>query len=62
MDKEQLINELQDALNGMDIPQMRKRDIGWLNRNISINNSNHPNFLKATWLIKQIMKEEKNGK
>jgi hypothetical protein len=46
---------------GMDIPQARSKDIGWLNRNISVNNANHPNILKALWIIKQLIKEE-NGK
>lgn len=62
LEREQMIELLQDALIGMSIPDLRKKDIGWLNRNIAINNSEHPNFIKAKWLINQLMKEENNGK
>lgn len=60
MNKEELLDELESVIIGMDIPQARSKDIGWLNRNISVNNANHPNILKALWIIKQLMKEE-NG-
>jgi|LakMenE01Jun11ns_1017448.scaffolds.fasta_scaffold9656824_2 hypothetical protein len=58
MDKEQLIDELQNVLIGMDVPNQRKKDIGWLNRNLAINNQDHPNFLKAVWILKQLNKEK----
>lgn len=58
MDKEQLIDELQNVLIGMDVPNQRKKDIGWLNRNLAINNQDHPNFLKAVWILKQLSKEK----
>ena len=58
MDKGQLLDALDDALIGMTIPERRKKDIGWLNRNIAIHNEDHPNFIKARWLINQLMKEE----
>lgn len=58
LDKEQMMDLLQDALIGMIIPERRKKDIGWLNRNLAINNQEHPNFIKARWLINQLMKEE----
>ena len=59
LDKEQMMDLLQDALIGMTIPERRKKDIGWLNRNLAIHNQEHPNFIKARWLINQLMKEEK---
>jgi len=62
LDKEQMMDLLQDALIGMTIPERRKKDIGWLNRNLAIHNQEHPNFIKARWLINQLMKEENNGK
>jgi hypothetical protein len=52
-------NELYRVLENMDIPKLRFNDIGWLDRNIGINNSNHPNFLLASWLITKL-KESKN--
>ncbi len=58
MDKEQLIDELQNVLIGMDVPNQRKKDIRWLNRNLAINNQDHPNFLKAVWILKQLSKEK----
>ena len=62
LEREQMMELLQDALIGMTIPERRKKDIGWLNRNIAIHNEEHPNFIKARWLINQLMKEENNGK
>lgn len=56
--REQLLDNLQEVLIGMKIPSQRTKDIGWLNRNLAINNADHPNFLKAVWLINQLMKEE----
>lgn len=61
LEKEQMMKLLQDTLIGMTIPERRKKDIGWLNRNIAIHNEEHPNFIKARWLINQLMKEENNG-
>lgn len=61
LEKEQMMELLQDALIGMTIPERRKKDVGWLNRNIAIHNEEHPNFIKARWLINQLMKEENNG-
>lgn len=55
------MDQLQDLLIGMDIPMTRKKDIGWLNRNIQINNSEHPNILKALWVLRELNKLEKNG-
>lgn len=46
--------ELQRVLSGMDIPKLRFDDLKWLDRNLAINNSNHPNFILATWLIKKL--------
>jgi hypothetical protein len=43
----------------MDIPKMRFDDLGWLTRNIGINNSNHPNFILATWLIEKLKESRK---
>ena len=47
-------------LTGMEVPEMRtdtKRDanIRWLQRNLAINNSMHPDFWTAKELIRQIL-------
>ena len=49
--REEVRQELHRVLNNMDIPKLRFDDLGWLDRNIAINNSDHPNFILATWLI-----------
>lgn len=59
MNKQQ---ELEDILNTMDIPHFRKKDIGWLMRNIQINNNEHPDIDRALSLIKDISKENQNGR
>jgi hypothetical protein len=61
MNKEQLLDQLEDVLIGMNVPQQREKDIAWLSRNISINNAGHPNLLKAIWIIQQLKKEEENA-
>lgn len=53
--------ELHRYLNSMDIPKLRFNDVNWLDRNIGINNSNHPNFLIASWLIKKLKVSMSNG-
>ncbi len=52
------IEELQKIIETMDIPQMRRnlipQNIMWLNRNLRINNSQHPDIEKAMTLIKKL--------
>lgn len=51
-------NELHRVLKGMDVPILRFDDLGWLTRNLGINNSNHPNFILATWLVTKLKESE----
>ena len=51
--------ELENILNTMDIPPVRKNDMGWLMRNIQIRNNEHPDIDRALTLIKAINKEKK---
>ena len=51
-----LLENLQNILETMDVPEMRKTDIRWLSRNLGIRNSNHPNFQDAMNLIKELLK------
>lgn len=55
------MKELQELLHGMDVPENRKNDIGWLNRNLFIRNSVHPNFEQAVVIIKQLWREKLNA-
>lgn len=52
--------ELFDSLTvDMDIPENRKRDWGWLHRNLGIRNSNHEHFDEAISVLKAIIREQK---
>ena len=46
--------ELHRILAGMDIPEFRFDDLNWLNRNMQIDNSNHPNIILAVWLVTKL--------
>lgn len=46
-------------LETMDVPDNRKDDYKWLNRNLGIRNSTHPNFELAKSLIKTLLNNEK---
>lgn len=54
---------LHSLIEGMDVPSLRKSDIGWLNRNLGVRNSNHPNFEKAKSIVEAEEKYDnfKNG-
>mgnify|MGYP006871045053 CR=1 FL=1 len=53
------MERLKEILATMDIPPMRVNDLGWLQRNIQINNGEHPDIETALQLIKQQWKENK---
>ena len=38
----------------MDVPEMRRNDLGWLSRNLAIRNSEHPGFELAESLIRSL--------
>lgn len=46
--------EILDIIQGMDVPEYRKEDVGWLLRNLGIRNSKHPNFQIAIDELKKI--------
>jgi hypothetical protein len=53
---------LTGLLQEMDVPAMRcdassVSNLRWLQRNLAINNSNHPNCKKALKIIKWLLKE-----
>jgi hypothetical protein len=43
--------ELESLIKNMDIPEFRRHDRGWLQRNLPFNNSEHPDFPKAWELL-----------
>jgi hypothetical protein len=51
------MEELQRLLNTMDIPQQRRTDLGWLARNIQVNNGSHPQINETVELIKKLTKK-----
>ena len=51
--------ELKQILSDMDVPERRHDDIGWLNRNMHIRNSEHPKFGLAQKLLRIITKKNK---
>lgn len=45
--REATVRELAGLLDGMKIPAMRRRDWGWLVRNMGVRNSGHPRLARA---------------
>jgi len=54
-----LYNELQELLDKMIVPKLRKDDISWLSRNLAIKNSDKPGFTRAMELIKYFKRKFK---
>ena len=50
-----VINELERLTTSMDVPVFRRSDVGWLLRNVEINNANHPNLNKVIKICKQLL-------
>ena len=49
------MEKLHSILKTMDVPPLRFNDLHWLNRNIQINNGNHPDLKLALQLIKNLL-------
>lgn len=49
------LNRLLEILSRMDVPEQRKMDFRWLNRNLAIRNSSHPDFPEAVSIIKKML-------
>jgi hypothetical protein len=47
---------LKDILVEMNLPESRRFDVAWLNRNLAFNNSKHPKFEEASNLIRRLLK------
>ena len=50
------MEKLHSILKTMDIPPLRFNDLHWLNRNIQINNGDHPDLALAQQLIQKLLK------
>ena len=48
------MDELQNILATMVVPELRKKDLGWLRRNLFVRNEKHPKFADAMKLIKEL--------
>ena len=53
------MEELHKILEGMNIPKLRFNDLPWLNRNIEIYNSKHPDLMLAKQLIQNLQRKNK---
>lgn len=42
----------------MDVPILRKNDLGWLKRNLAVRNRNHPDFYRAMTIIHDLLKRK----
>lgn len=49
------MNELLIILDTMDVPQLRKKDLRWLSRNLAIRNRDHPQFPQAMKIIRELL-------
>jgi len=64
-DVERRKSALGTILAQLDVPDMRRenltpRNLAWLNRNLAINNRNHPMFLTARELLTIILRNTRN--
>ena len=53
-EREQTLAELHQIMTTMDVPPMRRLDLGWLQRNIHVRNFAHPQFEHALELIRRL--------
>ena len=42
-----MYEEMDKLLDGMDIPELRRRDTAWLLRNLHVRNGQHQNYVAA---------------
>jgi hypothetical protein len=54
--KEQLWQALDECLKSFDVPEMRKKDLGWLQRNLAIRNIDNPSFSFTMGLIVKLLR------
>ena len=52
------MNDLLRILDTMDVPLLRKNDLDWLKRNLSVRNRNHPDFFRAMRIIHDLTRKK----
>ena len=55
---EALVDRFDELTVGMDIPENRRRDWSWLQRNLGIRNSKHENFNEVQLILKELRKQK----
>lgn len=56
IDKQHLLERLDQLTRGMDVPVFRRQNPKWLLRNIGIRNGTHRNFPEALEIVKELVK------
>lgn len=56
-DRELVLNELEQLTASMDVPFHRRKDFGWLMRNVQINNPDHVNTQKVLKICKYLSQQ-----
>lgn len=52
------MKELKNILDTMDVPELRKQDLGWLKRNLAVRNRSHPEFHRAMTIIHDLLRRK----
>ena len=52
---QELLDNLEKLVSGMDIPQYKKRSVSWLNKNLSIRNKTHKNYDQAMKVTEELL-------
>jgi len=55
MNKNEMLDKLEIMLKGMDVPDHKRRNPGWLSKNLFHRNSEHPNFHKVQDIVSQLL-------
>jgi len=49
------IDQLENLVKRMDVPVHHRRNIKWINKNLSVRNGSHPKFKEAMELVEQLV-------
>ena len=52
-----LLDDLEKITKKMDVPEFRRRKVGWLSKNLGERNVTHPQYEEAKELIAELMKQ-----
>ncbi len=55
---EEIILRIKKLTKTMDIPDFRRGDVAWLNRNMAVRNIDHENLVEVLKLIKEFNRKE----